>query len=163
MMATSSNRVSSHTDESVNERIRRRIEKNVAYFQYHPEHIGQRLEELDKEWDVERMLETGATTVTLAGLLLGITRNRKWLLLSLAVQGFFMQHALQGWCPPLPVLRRLGFRTQYEIEQERYALKALRGDFQNLPESSEGRGTPPALDAVRPVINGCPLRLRTRL
>jgi hypothetical protein len=67
----------------------------------------------------------------------------------LAVQGFFMQHALSGWCPPLPVLRRLGFRTQYEIEQERYALKALRGDFQELPETSESRGTSPVLEAVR--------------
>jgi hypothetical protein len=27
------------------------------------------------------------------------------------------------------VVRGLGFRTQYEIERERYALKAIRGDF----------------------------------
>ena len=38
-----------------------------------------------------------------------------------------MQHALQGWCPPLPVLRRLGFRTQNEIERERYALEGVDG------------------------------------
>jgi hypothetical protein len=42
---------------------------------------------------------------------------------------FLFQHAIQGWCPPVPVLRRLGFRTANEIEQERTALKALRGDF----------------------------------
>jgi hypothetical protein len=53
------------------------------------------------------------------------------------VQGFFMQHALQGWCPPLPVFRRLGFRTQYEIEQERYALKAIRGDFGSPAEPAD--------------------------
>ena len=44
-----------------------------------------------------------------------------------------LQHALQGWCPPVPLFRRLGFRTEAEINQERYALKVLRGDFANLP------------------------------
>ncbi|MEZ0263790.1 MAG: hypothetical protein ACAI43_03605 [Phycisphaerae bacterium] len=101
----------------------------LAYFAAHPDQIDRRLRELDAEWDVERALETGSSTLTLTGLVLGTVASRKWLLLSLAVQGFFMQHALQGWCPPLPVLRRLGFRTQYEIERERYALKAIRGDF----------------------------------
>jgi hypothetical protein len=101
----------------------------LAYFAAHPDQIDRRLRELDAEWDVERTLETGSSTLTLTGLVLGTIGSRKWLLLSLAVQGFFMQHALQGWCPPLPVFRRLGFRTQYEIEQERYDLKAIRGDF----------------------------------
>jgi hypothetical protein len=36
-----------------------------------------------------------------------------------------MQHALQGWCPPVPILRRLGFRTAREIFEERLALKSL--------------------------------------
>jgi hypothetical protein len=35
---------------------------------------------------------------------------------------FLLQHGLQGWCPPLPVLRRLGVRTQREIDAEKYAL-----------------------------------------
>jgi hypothetical protein len=38
-----------------------------------------------------------------------------------------MQHALQGWCPLLPLLRSVGFRTQYEIERERCALLAISG------------------------------------
>jgi len=129
MPTKSALRVSTNTDQSINESIRRRTEMNVAYLAGHPEQIERRLRELDSEWDIERMLETGSATVTLAGLILGVARDRKWLLLSLVVQGFFLQHAIQGWCPPLPVLRRLGFRTQQEIEQERYALKAIRGDF----------------------------------
>jgi hypothetical protein len=137
MIATSANRVLDQTNPAVNERIRRQTQRNVAHYHRHPEQIGQRLWELDEEWDVERMLETGSSALTLTGLMLGITRSRKWLLLSLVVQGFFMQHALQGWCPPLPVLRGLGFRTQSEIEQERYALKVLRGDFRHIP-SAEG-------------------------
>lgn len=41
-------------------------------------------------------------------------------------------HALQGWCPPLPVFRCYGFRTAAEIDYERYALKAIRGDFEGI-------------------------------
>ena len=69
----------------------------------------------------------------MAGLFLGVTVSKKWFLLPALIQGFFLQHALQGWCPPIPVLRRLGVRTQAEIDQERYALKALRGDFEDVP------------------------------
>ena len=46
---------------------------------------------------------------------------------------FLLQHALQGWCPPLPLFRRLGVRTAREIARERYALQALRGDFDDVP------------------------------
>ena len=45
------------------------------------------------------------------------------------VTAFLFQHAIQGWCPPLPILRRMGYRTMREIDIERTALKALRGDF----------------------------------
>jgi hypothetical protein len=55
---------------------------------------------------------------------------------------FLFQHAVQGWCPPLPVLRRLGVRTRKEIDRERYALKALRGDF------ADTAGTPGAIAAL---------------
>ena len=130
MFATTARRVPDNTTLVANERIRRRTQANVTYYAHHRDEIGRRLVELDQEWDVERILETGSSALTLSGLLLGITRNRKWLLLSLAVQGFFMQHALQGWCPPLPALRRLGFRTADEINEERCALRALSGDVE---------------------------------
>ena len=60
---------------------------------------------------------------------MGILGNRKWSLLPGVIGGFLLQHAVEGWCPPVPLLRRLGFRTEAEIQRERYALKALRGDF----------------------------------
>jgi hypothetical protein len=129
MVASSSRRVTDHTNPQVNERIRRQTEISLAYFAAHPEQIEQRIRELDEEWDVERALETASSAVSLVGLTMSILRGRKWLVLPLAIQGFFMQHALQGWCPPLPALRRLGFRTQREIEDERCALRALRGEL----------------------------------
>jgi hypothetical protein len=54
------------------------------------------------------------------------------------VTGFLFQHAVEGWCPPIPVLRRLGFRTAREIDIERVALKALRGDFGPFGVESHG-------------------------
>ena len=69
------------------------------------------------------------------------------------VCGFLLQHAIQGWCPPVPVFRRLGVRTSFEIEQERYALKSLRGDFQGLPTvrdvGTNGLTVSHTLEAVR--------------
>jgi len=127
MVAPSATRVPEHTDRQVNEHIRREAEARIEYFCSHPDQIDQRLRELDEEWDVERMLATGSSCLSLLGLALTLTRGRKWVVLPLAVQSFYLQHTLQGWCPPLPVLRRLGFRTPDEINEERYALKAIRG------------------------------------
>lgn len=141
-------RVARHTEEEINERIRRQTEANVAYHaQGGAKSIRQRLGELDREWDIERVLEANAATVALTGLLLGRLVNRNWFLLPTLVAGFLLQHAVQGWCPPVPVFRRLGIRTFTEIDQERYALKALRGDFKKL----HGNGEDNALDALRAV------------
>lgn len=131
-IATSADRVPSNTSDSSQSAIREATERRIEYFRDHPEHIDERLVELDEEWDVERCLETGSATLTLTGLALGATVNRKWLLLSAAVQSFFLQHALQGWCPPLPVLRRLGVRTAHEIAHERCVLL-------NIQEQHVGR------------------------
>jgi hypothetical protein len=136
----------------VNEDIRRNTEQNVArYASAGAAAIDRRLVELDREWDIERTLEANAAVASLVGLTLGATVNRKWFLFPAVVAGFLLQHAVQGWCPPVPVFRRLGFRTQPEIDEERYALKALRGDFRNLP-TGEGQGEPGArriIEAVR--------------
>jgi hypothetical protein len=133
MLATTAERVRQNTSEAINESIRKQTEENVArYAASDPLVVERRLRELDHEWDIERCVETMAPTISLIGLFLAATGSRKWLLLPAVVQGFFLQHALQGWCPPIPVLRRLGVRTQGEIEEERYALKALRGDFRHV-------------------------------
>ncbi|HEX9172508.1 MAG TPA: hypothetical protein VF861_07590, partial [Telluria sp.] len=65
----------------------------------------------------------------LAGLAASAKVDKRWLALALGVPAFMVQHALQGWCPPLAVLRRLGLRTVKEINDERFALKSMRGDF----------------------------------
>ena len=83
---------------------------------------------------MERWLETNASALAFTGVVLGLAVNRKWLALPLLVSGFLFQHAVHGWCPPVPVLRRLGVRTRGEIEREKFALKWLRGDFKAIPD-----------------------------
>ena len=94
--------------------------------------IAHRIEELDSEWDIERAFELNASVMVVIGSLLGIFISRWWFVFTLMIGAFLLQHALQGWCPPLPLFRRLGIRTAYEIDQERVALKYIRGDFESF-------------------------------
>jgi hypothetical protein len=139
MIPETTTRVTHHTAKHVNAEIYRQIEENVTRTAAGGvAAITRRLAELDREWDIERTLEANAATASLIGLTLGATVDRRWFLFPAVVAGFLLQHALQGWCPPVPVFRRLGFRTQTEIDYERYALKVLRGDFQGLLGGEQG-------------------------
>jgi hypothetical protein len=131
-------RVPAHTADQVNERIRHEMEARVLSLAEGPaEGITRRLEELDREWDVERVLETNASSAVLVTATLAVFEDRRWGLLTMAVGAFLLQHAIQGWCPPLPVLRRIGFRTTTEIHEERLALRILRGDFADPMNDAE--------------------------
>lgn len=136
-MVSTRNRVPANTSDDINRRIQREIAEKVRYYAKHKNEIPDRLRELDQEWDIERAIEANAATVGFLGVALGLTRGQRWLLLPALVTGFLFQHAVQGWCPPVPILRRLGFRTYREIEDERQALKALRGDFDRVADSQD--------------------------
>lgn len=120
-------RVPRHSDPEINARINDEARKHIANA-LAAGHVDARLEELEREWDTERTLQTNFAAVALAGLALGAFVDRRWLALPAAAAGFMLQHALQGWCPPLALFRRRGTRDAREIERERHALKALRGD-----------------------------------
>lgn len=121
---SSLDRVRSSTSVHVNEEIDHQTDINVHRYKDKSEaEIRERIQMLDKEWDIERVLEVNASSLALTGLILGLIGNRKWLLLPGIVLPFLLQHGLQGWCPPLPLLRRLGIRTRGEIDREKYALK----------------------------------------
>lgn len=138
--APSSTRVERNTDPAINQRIRARTDEELARLEASdPAEVALRLEQLNREWDIERVLQTNASALVLLGIAFGVTVDRRFLILSGAVLAFFAQHALQGWCPPVPLLRRLGVRTAREIERERYAIKALRGDFDRLPPVTADR------------------------
>ncbi len=133
MMATDEDRVRQSTATEVNQRLDEQLASRIRlYSKSEPDEINRRIAELDREWDMERVLQTNAATLALLGTILGICGARRWLLLPALVTGFLLEHSIKGWCPPVPVLRRLGVRTRLEIEKERYALQALRGDFEGL-------------------------------
>lgn len=112
-------RVQMHTSACSNRKIQVQTVQHTRELETaDAKRLKTRLDRLDREWDTERVLETNASIIILSGLLLG-RKNRKWLLLPLGVSAFLLQHALQGWCPPLPVIRALGVRTPQEIESER--------------------------------------------
>jgi hypothetical protein len=121
-------RVRNSTNPEVNQCIDDKINQKIDFYTTQPRsQVENRITELEKEWDVERVLEVNASTLALTGLLLGATVNKKWFALPAVVLPFLLQHGLQGWCPPLPILRRLGVRTRDEIDREKYALKQIIG------------------------------------
>lgn len=140
MFPSTVERVTAHTADHVNRRIREKTRRNVAEaMRGGPEYVERRLAALDREWDIERSLEANAATVVLASFALGHSVDRRFLYLPAVVAGFLLMHALQGWCPPLPLLRRLGIRTASEIDEERRMLQTLRAN--SLEAGVSGAGT----------------------
>jgi hypothetical protein len=133
MVLNHTDRVRANTAAQVNRRVDEQIERNIRHYSGQTkEDIYRRIQDLDQEWDIERVLETMASSFSLTGIVLGATVDRKWFLVPTIVLSFLLVHAIQGWCPPLPILRSLGIRTREEIDRERYALKALAGDFAGI-------------------------------
>ena len=133
MVSIAVDRVRRVTPHATNERIRQKTRQDIERVAARgPTAIMHRLRELDREWDIERCLEVMAPTFTLVGLTLWLLKDKRWFVVPAVIQSFFLQHALQGWCPPIPLLRELGIRTQQEIDEEKYALKAIRGDFRHV-------------------------------
>jgi hypothetical protein len=58
-------------------------------------------------------------------------------------------NSLGRWVPPVEGLRRMGLRTRREIEEEKYALKALRGDFKGVGEMPMPEGDSLTARALR--------------
>jgi hypothetical protein len=126
-------RVRENTDDErlaeLDEQLRERV---ASFLDADDATLTRRIEQLEHEWDMERVLETNASALALSGVLLALAHSRRWLIVPLVVTGFLLQHALQGWCPPVVLFRRMGVRTCQEIDAEKQALKALRGDFAAL-------------------------------
>ena len=123
--ATSDDRVRRVTSSRLNREIDRQTDRNIRrYIGANRETIIDRMHELDREWDIERVLEVRGSALALTGLVLGLTVNKRWFAVPGIILAFLLQHGLQGWCPPIPILRRLGVRTRGEIDREKYALKA---------------------------------------
>ncbi|MDD3169497.1 MAG: DUF2892 domain-containing protein [Eubacteriales bacterium] len=135
-----SKRVQYHTDPDVNQAIKEQtICKLYELNNYKSKKntvLNRCIDNLDKEWDTERVLETNAAVIILISSILGLKRSKAFLIPGI-ISFFLLQHALQGWCPPLPLIRKIGIRTAEEISNERIALKMMRGDFSEVPDTVE--------------------------
>jgi hypothetical protein len=102
-----------------------------------PQAISERLVQLDREWSAGRMTKATLGVLVVAGLALAALAGPWWLILP-ALGGFFLLQYLFSRTSWLGVtFRELGFRSGAEIDQEKFALRTLRGDFKHLPTVHE--------------------------
>ena len=145
-------RVRDHSAHAVNQRIVRDIDRSVEHhIRGGRDAISRRIAELDREWDIDRVLM--ANFAVAGGIAYGVgvhrytnrpllSKRRTGFLYFFAAQlGFLLMHAGIGWCPPSVLWRRLGVRTKTEIEIERSLLQAALEP--PLPKGSPLDGTLP--------------------
>ena len=101
-MVSTTARVPRHTAEEVNRRIRQIIEDRLAYFADHPDEIAARLDELDREWDIERTIEANASSLAFTGVALGATLDKRWLALPALVTAFCFNMPFRAGVHPFP-------------------------------------------------------------
>ncbi|MDQ3190639.1 MAG: acyl-CoA reductase [Bacteroidota bacterium] len=134
---TNKEHIRSVTNPRINAKIDNRIEENIRRYAYQGDYeISYRINELELEWDIERVFLLNSSSFAMIGLLLSL-KNKNWLIVSGTFLSFIILQTLKGFSPTIPLLRRLGLRTKQEIECEIFAMKFLKGDFSNL--TSEGK------------------------
>jgi hypothetical protein len=126
-------RVRRHTASHVNDKIDRLTASDIE----RSAHAGRdavvaRLAELDREWDIDRALMVNFAVLGGVTHELG-ERHNGWKYFFRVQMGFLLVHAIVGWCPPVLVFRRLGFRTSKEIAAERSELVAR---LETLPSAA---------------------------
>lgn len=133
--AVEMDRVRANTWHEVNERLDAEAAFQIQTAAQGRTDITARIGQLDREWDMDRVVETEGSLMGLLGLALAVTVHRGFLGVPGLVAAMLVVHGTHGWYPLLPVFRRLGIRSQFEIDREKYALKVLRGDFDGLNAS----------------------------
>jgi hypothetical protein len=130
-MSLPNNAAKKCSDESI-------LEKRLACLaDAGPQAISDRLDQLDRVWSAGRMTKVTIGVVIVAGLILTVLVDPWWLILPALAAVILLQYlfARVSWLGAL--FRVVGFRPGSEIDQEKIALKALRGDFKNLPSVLE--------------------------
>ncbi len=133
VLPSTTDRVAVYTNPDDNEMIRSNTLENLLCMEEAEEQeLTRRIQKLNAEWDMERFVEAKAAMCIMGCSLFGIARSKFWAFLTLITGTFLLQHALLGWCPSAPVMRKMGIRTSEEIQQEKMVLKMLRKDFANV-------------------------------
>jgi hypothetical protein len=120
--------------ENVKTRNRNNLDtlQNIQHYSGRPiELVGKRIEELEEEIPLEALVYRGGVLMAIGGLtllLLGRKSRAAWLL-AVAIGALQLQYSYQGRNALTDILRKRGYRSRKEIETEKWALQALRGDF----------------------------------
>ncbi|WMJ76771.1 MULTISPECIES: YgaP-like transmembrane domain [unclassified Sedimentibacter] len=124
-------RIALNTNSATNANIKNNTLRRINIYKNSSDKIlSDNIDKLNSEWDIDRIIEVRAASIVLASTIIGLTTNKKyWFMLSGTAGLFLMQHALQGWCPSVPIIRKLGIRTSEEINNEKIVYKMLRDDF----------------------------------
>ncbi|MBA3899151.1 MAG: hypothetical protein H0X62_02910 [Bacteroidetes bacterium] len=128
----SRDKIRAASDSHLNWEIDRKIEENIRKYTYQGSYeISQRIMELEKEWDINKVLQINAASLALLGIGFSL-KNKRWLFFSGTILLTLAYVSLNGWGPPINIFRRMGYRTRQEIDCEIYAMKFLRGDFTEI-------------------------------
>lgn len=131
--------VRDHTSGEVQARIDTQTYANIRYFaDKSSEELTRRIEELDREWTLDRALMSVVAGASLSGIALSRFSGPRWILLPVVGALFLLEHVLEGWFVSASLFRKMGFRTDREVQFEKYALRLLRGDFTIISEGDEG-------------------------
>ncbi len=137
---TSTDQVRSHAPEEVNKRIDERVERCVRHMaEQERSEISRYLGKLEREWDLNRAVMVVGSAVAVLGLWLARRDGGRWRTLGEVAAGLMLQQGLVGFGPLAELVRAVfGVRTRREIDLEKFALKALRGDFERIPKADGG-------------------------
>ena len=98
-----------------------------------PSAIDERIEELDREWSAGRATKVLIGFVILLGMGLGLSLGGWWYSLPVIGGLFLIQYLFSRTSWLGLVFQSAGMRSGQQIDEEKFALKALRGDFAKLP------------------------------
>lgn len=133
ILPATTQRVATYTNPAVNEMIRTgTLDDLMCLADAEEEELSRRIRALNAEWDTERFVEAKAALCVMGCSLFGMSKNKWWSFVSLISATFLLQHALLGWCPTAPLVRKMGIRTPEEISREKFVLKMLRKDFAHV-------------------------------
>jgi len=126
-----------HNSPPTNVRINRLEESLACVVEAGHEAIDKRLRQIDSEWSVGRMVKATTGVMILGGLGLSVLVS-PWFAIIPTLGGLMLAQSLvssKNWLGQM--FSGMGFRTSCEIDHERMALKAIRGDFRHLPTIHE--------------------------
>ena len=102
-------------------------DRSLNYYSDQLPDLQKNLRQLNLAWGFER-IGLPLSVVFISGAV-GFLLKRRFAAASLFALGFFLQQILKKQQPLSPPLRNLGVGDRNELELERYAMKAQRGDL----------------------------------